>query len=112
LSNLSKKLEKAGSEMEVKKVGGGGGLPPEEPNAVAGEEASKCAEEEISANCNGRRMWEVWFYRLPKSRHTRRIACFLFYWALGTSGKESKQAVHHATGNDHSSLVCWELDGL
>ncbi len=40
------------------------------------------------------------------------IACFLFYWALGTSGKESKQAVHHATGNDHSSLVCWELGGL
>jgi hypothetical protein len=70
LSNLTKKLEKAGSEMEVKK-GGGGGLPPEESNAGAGEEASKCTEEEISANCNGRRMWEVCFYRPPKSRHTR-----------------------------------------
>jgi hypothetical protein len=63
------KLKKAGSEMEVKK--GGGGLPPEEPNAGAEEEASKCTEEEISADCNGRRMWEVGFYRLPKSRHTR-----------------------------------------
>jgi hypothetical protein len=69
LSNLTKKLKKAGSEMEVKK--GGGGLPPEEPNAGAEEEASKCTEEEISADCNGRRMWEVGFYRLPKSRHTR-----------------------------------------
>ncbi|CAM6077227.1 unnamed protein product [Sphagnum tenellum] len=88
--------------MEVNK--GGGGLPPEELNAGAEQEASKCTEEEISADCNGRRMWEVGFHRLPKSRHTR-LHCLFPMWALGTSGKESKQAVHHATGSDHSNLV-------
>jgi hypothetical protein len=81
LSNLTKKLEKAGSEMEVKK-GGGRRLPPEERNAGAGEEASKGTEEEISANCNGRRMWEVCSYRLPKSRHTRLHCLFPVVCAL------------------------------
>ncbi|CAK9273176.1 unnamed protein product [Sphagnum jensenii] len=88
------KLKKAGSEMEVKK--GGGGLPPEEPNAGAEEEASKCTEEEISADCNGRRMWEVGFYRLPKSRHTR-LHCL--FPVSGEASLNSKLRDHTRNGS-------------
>jgi len=41
--------------MQVKRGGEGGGLLPE-LNVDQGEEASKRAEEEISVDCNGRRM--------------------------------------------------------
>jgi hypothetical protein len=64
---------KAGSEMQVKRGGEGGGLLPE-LNVDQGEEASKRAEEEISVDCKmvGECTWEVCFCSLPKSE----TACY------------------------------------